>query len=119
MTEQETAAITNWHAHVYYDEASRAHAAWMRERASALFDVVLGRWREEPVGPHPQAMYQVAFAPGQFAALVLWIALNRGGLVVLVHPDTGDSPADHSDHAIWLGAKLELDIEFLRNFDSA
>ena len=119
MTELETATITNWHAHIYYDEESRAHAAWMRERVDALFEVKLGRWREEPVGPHPQAMYQVAFLPDQFAALVPWIALNRGGLVVLVHPDTGEAPADHSDHAIWLGAKLTLDIEFLRNFDSA
>ena len=26
MTELETATITNWHAHIYYDDESRAHA---------------------------------------------------------------------------------------------
>jgi len=25
------------------------------------FTVVMGRWREAPVGPHLQSMYQVAF----------------------------------------------------------
>ena len=41
---------------------------WNGKRAQELrsqilqkFVVKMGRWREEPVGPHPQAMYQVAF----------------------------------------------------------
>ena len=102
-----------------YDEASRPTAAQVREAIANRFEVRMGRWRDEPVGPHPRPMYQVAFAPEQFHAIVPWLALNRDGLVVLIHPDTGDAPADHADHAIWLGEKLNLDIEFLRHFDSA
>jgi len=41
--------------------------------------------------------------------------LNREGLDVLVHPETGDDVADHMVHALWLGKKLELDIEALRD----
>ena len=79
-----------------------------------LFDVRMGRWREEPVGAHPQAMYQVAFAAADFARIVPWLMLNRQGLTVLVHPETGDDVADHDVHPLWLGEKLDLDIDTLR-----
>ena len=108
------AGITGYHAHIYYDEGSRERAARIRELIEANFKVVMGRWRDMPVGPHPQAMYQVAFGVGDFAALVPWLALNRDGLDVLVHPETGDDVTDHTDHAIWLGTRLPLDIDSLR-----
>ncbi len=103
-------AITGYHAHIYYDEASRPAAALVREALPARFDVRLGRWRDGPVGPHPRAMYQVAFAPDQFDRIVPWLMLNRAGLVVFIHPITGDDLADHSDHALWLGETLALDL---------
>ena len=79
----------------------------------ARFGVELGRWHDKPIGPHPCGSYQVAFAPALFGALVPWLALNRRGLVILVHPETGDAVADHTDHALWLGDKLRLDIDAL------
>ena len=108
------AAIAGWHAHIYYDPASRPRAERVREGIAAGFAVRLGRWHDRPVGPHPQAMYQVAFGADDFAALVPWLALNRDGLDVLVHPETGDDVTDHTDHAIWLGTRLPLDIDSLR-----
>ena len=59
-------------------------------------------------------MYQVAFAPEEFGRLVPWLMLNRGGLDVLVHPQTGDAYADHTEHASWLGAQLPLRLDVLR-----
>jgi DOPA 4,5-dioxygenase len=59
-------------------------------------------------------MYQVAFAPDQFAQVVPWLMLNRNGLDVLVHPNTGDDLGDHRDRALWLGEKLPLNLEFLQ-----
>ena len=111
--------ITGYHAHVYYDEASRARADSVRAELDARFTVKLGRWREEPVGPHPQSMYQVAFAAAEFDTLVPWLMLNRQGLTILVHPETGDHVSDHDIYPLWLGEKLDLDIEFLRNFEGA
>ena len=51
--------VTGYHAHVYYDEASRADAAVVREALDALFTVRLGRWRDEPVGPHPETGFDL------------------------------------------------------------
>ena len=50
----------------------------------------------------------------EFGKVVPWLMLNREGLDILVHPTTGDDLADHTDHALWLGEKLELNIEFLQ-----
>ena len=111
----EPGRIAGYHAHVYYrDPATRAVAAELRAAIGERFETVLGRWHDVPIGPHPCGMYQVAFATKVFATLVPWLALNRHGLSILVHPETGDDPADHSDHAMWLGEPLPLDIESLR-----
>ncbi len=110
------AIIRDYHAHVYYDPAAtRDRAARLRERIAAEFpDARLGRWHDAPVGPHPQSMYQVAFPRALLASLLPWLMLNRDGLTVLVHPETGDDVADHSEHAAWLGAVLPLRLEVLR-----
>ncbi|MBF2004191.1 DOPA 4,5-dioxygenase family protein [Chlorogloeopsis fritschii PCC 9212] len=106
--------ITGFHAHIYFDTATREAAARIREGLGANFDVQLGRWHEQPIGPHPKAMYQVAFSPEQFGKVIPWLMLHREGLDILVHPTTGDDVADHTDHSLWLGEKLELNIDFLR-----
>lgn len=106
--------IMGWHAHVYYDPATKDLAARLRTGIEARFpEAQLGRWHDRPVGPHPQAMYQVAFPPALFPRLVPWLALNRNGLTVLVHPETGRPRADHLAHALWLGEILPLDAASL------
>ena len=70
----------------------------------------MGRVHERPVGPHADWSCQLAFGP-EFIGIVLpWLALNRKGLVVFLHPDTGDDLADHTEHAIWMGAVRPLDL---------
>jgi len=105
--------IKDYHAHVYYDPAqSRGHAERLRERIGAEFpQAKLGRWHDELVGPHPQAMYQIAFPGEMLAAFVPWLMLNRDGLTVLLHPETGDDLTDHTAHAAWFGAILPLRLE--------
>ncbi|MDM9384012.1 DOPA 4,5-dioxygenase family protein [Chlorogloeopsis sp. ULAP01] len=112
--QDDTVKITGFHAHIYFDTTTREAAAHIREGLGADFNVQLGRWHEQPIGPHPKAMYQVAFSPEQFGKVVPWLMLNREGLDILIHPTTGDDVADHTDHSLWLGKKLELNIEFLR-----
>ena len=115
----DSSIIRFYHAHIYYDESSRPTAARLREEIEHRFEVVMGRWRDMPVGPHPQAMYQVKFDPPEFARIVQWLMINRAGLDVLVHPDTGDALTDHAVNALWLGRKLELNVEVLRHITSA
>ena len=106
--------IHGYHAHVYYDPSSRDTAADLRDKIERTFTVEMGRWRDEPVGPHPQAMYQVKFQPDEFARIVPWLMLNRSGLAILVHPETGDDYLDHATNALWLGDKLPLRLDVLK-----
>jgi DOPA 4,5-dioxygenase len=108
--------ITGFHAHVYFDPETRATALVVRDGLAEHFEVELGRIHNKPLGPHPKSMYQVKFAPEEFGKLVPWLMLNHAGLDVLVHPETGNDVADHTDQALWLGQKLDLNIEFLRRF---
>ncbi len=103
-------AVRGYHAHVYYDQDTRASAERLREALARRFEVRLGRWHDRPIGPHPRPSYQVAFAPALFGEVVPFLALNRAGLTVLVHPETGDDIADHGEHALWMGEVLALDL---------
>jgi DOPA 4,5-dioxygenase len=111
---KDSGTITGYHAHVYYDAESKPAAAALRAAIEARFDARLGRWHDRPVGPHPRWSYQIAFAPELFAALVPWLALNRGELTIFLHPETGDALPDHRDHAIWLGDKAVLNLDALK-----
>ena len=111
---KDTAEITGFHAHIYFDTASHEAAARVREGLGSNFEVQLGRWHDKPIGPHSKAMYQVAFLPEQFGKVVPWLMLNREGLDILVHPETGDDVGDHMARSLWLGEKLELNIESFR-----
>jgi aromatic ring-cleaving dioxygenase len=120
MTEQTAPmpirAIESYHAHVYFGgPAARERAAVLREQIAARFSVQMGRWHDKPVGPHPMAMYQVAFQVALFPTLVPWLMLNRQGLTIVVHPNTDRPRDDHLKHALWLGAVLELDDSMLED----
>ncbi len=106
-------AIAEYHAHIYYDPAvSRGRAARLREQVAARFPTArVGRWHDELVGPHSQSMYQVAFASELLPSLLPWLMLNRDGLTILLHPQTGDPRADHTAHAVWFGAVLPVRLE--------
>jgi DOPA 4,5-dioxygenase len=106
--------ITGYHAHIYFSDDTRADAAWLRTAVLAHFEIRLGRMWNRPVGPHPEPMFQIAFDTELFERIVPWLMLNRRGLNVLVHPETGDDVADHDVYPLWLGEKLALDIEGLR-----
>ncbi|HIF11264.1 MAG TPA: 4,5-dioxygenase [Sneathiellales bacterium] len=114
LVEKSDTSITGYHAHVYYEENSKDRAENLRTAIENKFTVTMGRRHDKPVGPHPRWMYQVAFGTEIFAEFIPWLALNRDNLVVLVHPLTGDDVADHRDFAMWLGEKLDLNLDVLK-----
>ena len=77
---------------------------------------------EEPIGPHPIAMFEVnLFTPAQFGAFIPWLVINRGPLSVLVHPNTvdpvtgkRDAERDHTQRATWMGERVLLDMSLFK-----
>ena len=96
--------ISSWHAHVYFDANTIDKARAVCTECSEKFGVEMGRVHEKPVGPHPDWSCQLAIQPEQFTDVISWLALNRQGLVIFVHPETGQTLEDHRDRAIWMGA---------------
>ena len=110
--------ITDYHAHVYFDAATRDAAWGLRERLPVIFpQAEIGRFHERPVGPHPRWSFQVAFAPDLFDQVVPWLMLHRAGLTVFLHPNTGDAYTDHADRAVWMGELLPLKLELFDQKD--
>ena len=114
---KDPAAIAAYHAHIYYDALSRDRAARLRDWVEQRFEVRMGRWHDVPVGPHPQAMYQIAFKADQFPTLAPFLAMNRMGLTVLLHPESGRPLDDHTINAVWMGEILPLVTAILPETD--
>jgi len=114
-TTKPTSAITGYHAHIYFTPESMDAAlvlqAILKDKMPHLR---YGRVHQGPVGPHPMGMYQIAFAVEDFDTLVPYLMLNRSGLNILVHPETGDDLTDHTAHALWLGEKLPLNVDMFK-----
>lgn len=108
------AEITAYHAHVYFDATTVEKARRICTECSQTFGLTMGRVHEKPVGPHPDWSCQLAVGPEKIGDVIGWLSLNRDGLNVLIHPETGDALADHTRHAIWMGAIRPLDTSIFQ-----
>lgn len=100
-------------AHIYFQSENFAQAEALREKACAQFQgksVFVGEMIPEPIGPHPQPMFEINFPKHEFADVVLWLLHERQGLSILVHELTGDDLYDHTAAALWLGEPVSLDL---------
>ena len=107
-------AIREYHAHVYYDApATRTQAEKLVQAAGEKFGVKVGRMHDNPVGPHPRGSCQLTVKVEQFAQVIPWLVLNRKGLTIFTHAQTGNALKDHTDHVVWLGPSETLKLSAL------
>lgn len=102
--------IYGYHAHVYFDATSFSKAEELCIKSNELFDVSMGHFIKQPVGPHPCWSCQLSFSPEIFAEIIPWLVLNRKGLCIFIHPLTGDDFTDHAHHAMWMGESKRLNF---------
>ena len=107
--------VNGYHAHVYYNPATRPTAEQLRDTIISKFAVEPGAFSDEPRGPHPISQFNVIFETPEFQQIVPWLMLNREGLDVLVHPLTDSSYNDHTANAMWLGTPVPLKTEILQH----
>lgn len=102
--------IKDYHIHIYYSETTIGTAKKVAQTASEKFELSLGRFHEKNVGPHSRWSVQLLVPKDKFSEALSWVCLNRAGLTVFTHPNTGYDLEDHRDHAIWMGECLELNL---------
>lgn len=102
--------IRDFHAHIYYDPEEVGRAQAFARQAQERFGVPVGHFHLRPVGPHPRGSCQLTVLPEQFGEFAQWAALNRSGLTIFAHAETGDDLADHTQHVIWFGPIEPLDL---------
>ncbi|HKU14743.1 MAG TPA: DOPA 4,5-dioxygenase family protein [Steroidobacteraceae bacterium] len=112
-----TAEQQPYHAHIYYEPGERAAASRLRQQLSAAMSgegarvLFVGELRDQPVGPHPKAQFEIHFREDALSRVVPMI--EASGLRALVHPLTDDDLADHTSLGHWLGEPLTLDLSVL------
>jgi len=102
--------IRDFHAHIYFDADQLDRTQRLAEAARSRFDIRVGHFHTDPVGPHPRGSCQLTVRPEQFGEFAQWMALNRDGLTIFAHTSTGEDYADHTEHVIWFGPSETLDL---------
>ena len=103
-------SIRDFHAHIYYDPEKVDRAKQLAAAAQACFGVAVGHFHLRPVGPHPRGSVQLTVPRELFGDVAQFLALNRGGLTIFAHAETGDDLADHTEHVIWFGPSEQLNL---------
>ncbi|KAI5286246.1 hypothetical protein KEM54_006935, partial [Ascosphaera aggregata] len=91
-----------------------SYTCWpvISNRDHTVPELMIYTFWEQPVGPHPIAMFEVCITtPRQFGAF--WLIMNRGPLSALIHPNTTkeEEVDDHTYRGTWLGQAVILDID--------
>ena len=106
--------IQDFHAHIYYDPEEVERAKQVAAAVQARFPGAVGHFHLRPVGPHPRGSVQLTVPTQLFGDIAQFLALDRDGLTIFAHAETGNDLADHTQHVIWFGESEELDLSIFR-----
>lgn len=104
--------IVEYHAHVYFQESTRATAQALYDRIGEIFGDRIHRnsIADGPRGPHVQNMFGLDIPKAHFEELLGFLLLNHGRHSILFHPVTDNELLDHTHHALWLGPVQALNL---------
>lgn len=111
-------SIRDFHAHIYFDADQLDRAQALAAAARAQFNLRVGHFHTQPVGPHPRGSCQLTVQPEEFGEFAQWMALNRNGLTIFAHTSTGEDYADHTEHVIWFGPSEALDLSIFADLSA-
>ena len=103
-------SIRDFHAHIYYDPDDVEHAKRLAAAVQSRFPIAVGHFHLRAVGPHPRGSVQLTVPKDSFGDVAQFLALNRDGLTIFAHAETGEDLADHTEHVIWFGPSEPLDL---------
>ncbi len=103
-------AIQSFHVHVYYDASCFEQASKLCDEAGRRFNLPVGHKHKQAVGPHPCWSCQLTLPTELFGEVVPWLSLNRQGLTILIHANTGNDLKDHTEYTLWMGKMESLDL---------
>ena len=103
-------SIRDFHAHIYYDPEEVERAKQLAAAAQSRFPIAVGHFHLRSVGPHPRGSVQLTVPRDAFGDVAQFLALNRDGLTIFAHAETGEDLADHTQHVIWFGPSEPLDL---------
>jgi aromatic ring-cleaving dioxygenase len=103
-----------FHAHIYFNEQSQAQAEVFHHKMQENKEyTAVSPLRFELRGPHPHWMFTVNFASENFMPMIEFMQKHRDGLSILIHPLSGNEVLDHTDYAMFLGQKENLNLAVL------
>ncbi len=111
------------HAHIYFDADAISTVRQVISKFSNIFsheifhknEITISKLQLGPIGPHPKGQGQITFMSKNFGEVVPWLMLNKNGLTVLVHRISEDEIKDHTERALWIGDKLDLNLDKLNS----
>ncbi len=108
--------IQTYHAHIYFTLDEMKLAEQVRENIiKALPQLTYaGQLIPIPIGPHPKPMFEIHIPADSINYAMASIDAVRQGLSVLIHPVQHDEMAAHTSDSRWLGEKLPLNLEILK-----
>lgn len=100
----------DYHAHVYFNDDEHAAALELKAAIALAFpQMQVGRFHVR-IGPHTKAMFQIAYAEEDSAALMAYFDQYLPTRSVLIHPLIDDMLAAHTTAASWRGEVLPLNL---------
>ncbi len=106
----------NYHAHVYWKNNAEREIAISMRPSFLSTGASLGSIHDKPIGPHPLPMYQIMYDTSIQTEVETLLRIQP--MSILLHEDIGiDHVKDHTDGARWINTPLELDLQFLENFE--